>query len=275
MSQAQPVTPALNPAEAYEQYFVPAMFEPGAHALLERAVPQPGERVLDVACGTGIVARNVAPIVGPTGSVVGIDINPAMLAVARSTDTVGGAPMQWHEGSAQALPFPAGAFDLVLCQQGLQFFPDRAAALREMRRVVGEGGRVALSVNQRLVDNPIHEALYQLVARHLATTADAIAQPFALGDAGELHALLTTAGWERVDVQQATVRARFPQPARFVQLTILSSAAVLPVFAQMEPAARQSMIERVAHELEPTLRTVIEGNAVTFDIAINVALATA
>ena len=275
MSQAQGMPPSENPAETYERYFVPAMFAPWAQVLLERAAPQPGERVLDVACGTGVVARHVAPQVGPTGAVVALDLNPAMLAVARSVPPAEGAGIVWQEGSALALPFPEADFDLVLCQQGLQFFPDRAAALREMRRVLRPDGRVGLSVNQALQANPVYEALYRAIARHLGTTAPAIASPFALGDADELHALFTAAGFQRVEVAPVTLTVRFPEPARFVQLTVLSSAAVLPVFAQMDPAARTALVKAVARELEPTLRSHIDGDTVAFPMAAHIGLADA
>src|SRR4051794_35688658 len=130
MNEPQPSTPA----EMYERYFVPAMFRPWARVLLEHAVPQAGERVLDVACGTGVVAREAAPLVGPLGQVVGVDMSSAMLAVASSLPVPAGAPISWQEGSALALPCEDGAFDIVLCQHGLPFFPQRAPAAREMRR---------------------------------------------------------------------------------------------------------------------------------------------
>src|SRR4030095_3648080 len=122
-----------NPAEVYERYFGPALFTPWARALLEYAVPQTGERVLDVACGTGIVTRHVAPMVGAAGRVVGLDISPAMLAVARALPVPGGATIEWQEGNALTLALPDAAFDLVLWHQGLQFFPDRAADTREIQ----------------------------------------------------------------------------------------------------------------------------------------------
>src|SRR5262249_44016318 len=115
--------------------------------VVELAHPRPGERILDVACGTGIVARIAAARVGPAGAVGGVDLNPGMLSVARSvmlTDSRSAAPIQWHEASADKLPLPAESFDIVYCQLGLQFFADRAAALREMRRVLGPEERLAL-----------------------------------------------------------------------------------------------------------------------------------
>jgi SAM-dependent methyltransferase len=132
-------------AETYERHMVPAIFGPWAEDLLALAMPAPGERVLDVACGTGVVARLVAQRVAPTGTVVGLDLNPGMLAVARTLPLPQGE-IQWREGNVSAMPFPDASFDLALCQQGLQFFPDRPAALREVRRVLEPRGRLALSV---------------------------------------------------------------------------------------------------------------------------------
>jgi ubiquinone/menaquinone biosynthesis C-methylase UbiE len=273
MSQAQDRTPSENPAETYERYFVPALFVPWTQVLLEHAAPQPGERVLDVACGTGVVARHVAPLVGPAGAVVALDISPAMIEVARSIPAAEGAPIVWTEGSAVALPYPAGAFDLVLCQQGLQFFPDRATATQEMRRVLGPHGRVALSVWQTLPQNPVHEALDSAIARYLGTTASAMATAFALGDADELRALLTAAGFQRVEVAPVTRTMRFPEPARFVQLMVLASAASVPVFAQMDAVARTALVEAVAREMEPTLRSHIDGDTVAVPLAAHIGLA--
>src|SRR5215471_371474 len=106
--------------ENYERYLVPTIFSPWAAHLVDFAAPQLGERVLDVACGTGIVARLVAGRVGPEGRVIGLDSSPAMLAVARSLSPISGAAVEWSEGSALAIPFPDATFNLVLCQQGLQ-----------------------------------------------------------------------------------------------------------------------------------------------------------
>src|SRR3712207_3990859 len=141
-------------AELYERHLVPAITSLWAADLVERAAPQPGERVLDVACGTGIVARRAAERMG-SGRVVGLDINPGMLAVARALPPGSGPAIEWHEGSVLDMPFPEGSFDVCLCQLGLQFFPDRAAALREMRRVLRTGGRLTLSVFSALEDTAV------------------------------------------------------------------------------------------------------------------------
>src|SRR6266496_1757197 len=114
----------------YERYLVPAITSLWAADLIERAEPRVGDRILDVACGTGIVARLAATRIG-TGEVVGIDLNPGMLGVARSVSLQAGLRIEWREGNVLAMPFGAATFDIVFCQLGLQFFPDRLAALGE------------------------------------------------------------------------------------------------------------------------------------------------
>src|SRR5262249_34449334 len=139
-----------NPAEGYESYMVPTLFGPCAKILLQAADPKPGERVLDVGCGTGIVAREIASRMGATASVTAIDVSANMLAVARAASSREGLTIEWSEGNAEQLPFHDDAFDLVLCQFALMFVADKAVALSEMRRVVTENGRVLISVWQGL-----------------------------------------------------------------------------------------------------------------------------
>jgi ubiquinone/menaquinone biosynthesis C-methylase UbiE len=145
-------------AELYQRYLVPAIASLWAADLIDRAAPRPGERVLDVACGTGVVARLAAERMG-SGRVVGLDINAGMLAAARSLSPGAGPSIEWYEGSALTMPFPDASFDLCLCQLGLQFFPDRPAAMREMFRVLQLGGRVALSVFSAIEHTPVTNAL--------------------------------------------------------------------------------------------------------------------
>jgi SAM-dependent methyltransferase len=136
---------AGNAAQAYEQRLVPAIFAAWAPRVLALAAPAPGQRLLDVACGTGVVAGLAAERLGPAGQVAGLDLNPGMLAVAASRP-VDGAPTGWVQASAGRLPFPDGSFQVICCQAGLQFLPDRPAALAEMARVLAPGGRLAALV---------------------------------------------------------------------------------------------------------------------------------
>jgi ubiquinone/menaquinone biosynthesis C-methylase UbiE len=130
----------------YERHLVPSIFGPWARDLVVAANLRSGERVLDIACGTGIVARTAARNIGSSSSVVGLDLSGPMLAAARSAAAHENVTIEWREGSAVDLPLADAAFDVVFCQQGLQFFPDRAAALSEMYRVLTPGGRLVLSI---------------------------------------------------------------------------------------------------------------------------------
>ena len=132
-------------AEAYERYLASA-FSPWARKLTELAEIREGDRVLDVACGTGIVARHAAERAGAAGAIVGLDLNEDMLRVARSVSAAMRPAIEWRQGNATELPFPDEAFDAVCCEQAIQFFSDPVGALREMRRVMAPGARVAVSV---------------------------------------------------------------------------------------------------------------------------------
>jgi ubiquinone/menaquinone biosynthesis C-methylase UbiE len=261
-------------AETYEQYFVPAMFVPWANILLRHASPQPGERVLDVACGTGIVARLAAPLVGSNGQMVAVDVNPAMLAVARAHPAPSGATIHWQEGNAVALPFPDGTFDLVLCQHGLQFMPDRAGAAREMRRILSSGGRAFAIVFQALARHPVFEALIESAARHLSLPISAVMTPFAFPDGDELRALFVEAGFGKVEVFSESSTVRFPEPERFVPLVFMSAAAAVPIYTQLEMPARKALLQSVCVEVEPTVRKYREAGFVTFPMFVNIARAT-
>jgi len=260
-----------SPAETYDQYFVPAIFVPSTRVLLEYAAPQIGERVLDVACGTGIVARNVAPLVGPGGKVVALDISPDMLSVARAHAAPPGALIDWREGNALALPDER--FDLVLCQQGLQFFSDRAAALAEMRRVLALGGRVVLSVWQAFDLHAVYQALLEATARHLDASVAALAHAWSLGDAQQLHALFDSAGFRRTEISAVSIPVRFPAPERFVELTILGGATTIPAFAKLDAAARSALVERVKQETEGVMQRHREGETVAFSMFAHIAVA--
>lgn len=200
--------------ENYERYFVPAIGAPVAKDLMEIAALRPGERVLDVACGTGVVARLASQLVGADGTVAGLDINPGMLAVARST-TPPDMAIEWHEASAEAMPLPEASFDAVLCQMGLQFMPDKHAALSEMRRVLTPGGRVVLNVPGPTPQ--LFVIMEEELARHIsAEAAGFMSQVFSLHDTAELEQLIDGAGFRDVSVQADTKSLRLPAPEEFL-----------------------------------------------------------
>ncbi len=239
--------------EVYERELVPAVFGVWAPILVELAHPRLGERVVDVACGTGIVARIAAGRVGPTGAVVGVDLNPGMLGVARSTvstDSWSSAPLQWQEASADKLPFPDKSFDIAYCQLGLQFFADRAAALREMHRVLFSEGRLVLMVWRGIRESPGFDALAKSLEQHVGPAAAAIMRaPFGLSNADELAALVRAAGFLDVAIQQRIGTVRFPSVERFVLSYVAGSPLAGPV-SQANDAARGTLITDVRNALE-------------------------
>ena len=261
---------ALQAAERYDSFMVPAMFDPLARLLTEQAALRSGERVLDIACGSGVVARRAAELIGRSGQVAALDLNPAMLKIARRhAAKPASAEIEWHHGSALALPFPDDSFDAVLCQQGLQFFPDRALALSEMRRVLNPGGRVLLLVNGAIERNPLYRHLSGAALRLIGV--DIYAAPFALGDAELLRPLLSGANFERVTVRSATSAVRFPSAREFVQNILLGASAAVPALAALDPAVREELGQRLQTELRDYLNAHTDGEALLDEMAVNIA----
>ena len=243
---------AVSAAERYQRHLVPAMFAPWAPVLADLARLRPGERVLDVACGTGVVARLAAERVGVAGRVLGLDLNAGMLAVARALPPVAGAPTAWCRADALALPLREAACDVVLCQQGLQQVPDGAAALREMRRVLAAPGRLAVSVWGRIERSPGMAALAAALERHVSAAAGANRRaPFALGDAGALCQLVGAAGFRDVTVRAVVGTARFPSPEQFVDAQLASTP--LSTLGALTERARASVVRDVHAALQPYL----------------------
>ncbi|HET9818640.1 MAG TPA: methyltransferase domain-containing protein [Rhodanobacteraceae bacterium] len=224
--------------ENYERYFVPAIGAPAANGLIKLAALCPGERVLDVACGTGVVTRLAARMVAPTGSVAGLDINPGMLAVARST-TPPGVAIDWYEANAEAMPLPDASFDAVLCQMGLQFVPDKHGALSEMRRVLAPGGRLVLNL-----PGPTPQpfaVMAEALARHIgAEAAGFVNHVFSLHDAAELQDLIGSAGFHDVSIQADTATLQLPAPEEFLWQYV-HSTPLAGALAQADDERRASL----------------------------------
>jgi SAM-dependent methyltransferase len=212
-------------------------------------------------------------MVGAQGKVVALDINPAMLAVARALPAPAGAPIAWVEGDVTSLDLPENAFDLVLCQQGVQFFPDRAASVREMRRVLTDGGRVVISVWQALHHHPVYAALFQATARHLGAPIATLDVSFSLRDADELRTLLSDAGFQRIAVTPRSLTMHLPAPERFVQLTVLGAATSIPAFAQLDAAARAALVAAVTNEIQAVAQRYRDGDTLTFPMFTHIAVA--
>ncbi|MFC6488902.1 class I SAM-dependent methyltransferase [Nitratireductor sp. GCM10026969] len=234
-----------TPAENYERFFVPSIGGPVADDLIGVAGLQPGERVLDVACGTGVVTRRAAERVGAGGTVAGLDVNAGMLSVARS-QTPPDVSIEWYETSAESMPFPDEAFDVVLCQMGLQFIPDKQAALREMRRVLVTGGRVFVTVPGP--KPPLFAIMKEALASHIDPKAAAFADlVFSMHDVDELTELMRDAGFLEVDVQARPKTLRLPAPADFLWQYI-HSTPVAQAVAQAGQAKRDALEREVCEQ---------------------------
>jgi ubiquinone/menaquinone biosynthesis C-methylase UbiE len=235
--------------ELYQRYLVPAMTALWAADLVELAALQPGDRVLDAACGTGVVARVAAARVGVIGRVVALDVNPGMLAVARSLPVVAGASVEWREGSVLALSFADDAFDVVLCQFGLQFFADRSAALRELRRVLAPAGRLAVNVFGPIEHNPATNALADALDR-LVDPAASLAKrtEHALADAEELRTLIVGAGFDVVVIRTARQIVRFPSAASYVQIQ-LTATPLATLIDKYQPDARSRLVAALVEDV--------------------------
>ncbi len=242
-----------NAAEAYESFLVPVIFQGLAERLVAAAEIRPGDRVLDVACGTGVVARTAARQVGPEDMVAGVDVNPDMLATARDAARAVTPGIHYRQGDAVDLPFEDGTFDVVLCQQALQFFPDRVAALREMGRVASPGGRVALGILRSLDRHPVYAIFAEALGEHVGSdAAEMMGSPFALGAAEVLRASAREAGLREVTVQVSISEERFPSVADFVHWEAASSPLAAEL-ARLDADQQASLVSRLEHDLSPYL----------------------
>ena len=262
-----------NAALVYEQYLGRSMADPFTRALLKRVGPKRGNRVLDLASGTGSVARSAARLVGTSGRVIALDISPAMLAVGAAISVSSGTRIEWLQGDALNLDFPDQSFDLVLCQQGLQFFTNRNRALREMRRVLMPAGCAGISVWQAPSLHPLYEALFRVIGRHLDAPISTFDVSFSLGDAVELRSLLEAAEFQRITVTPLSLDIRLPSPGLFVQITVTGAATSVPAFIQMDASTRVALVEAVGRELDPVLRPYIQGDELVFSMHTHIALA--
>ena len=247
-------------AAAYEDFLVRWQFRPWTSVLLGEAALRPGERVLDLAAGTGIVAREAAPLVGASGRVVALDLNPAMLALGRGLPAPAGAAIEWLEADATRLPLPDAVFDVVLCQQGLQYFPDRPAAAAEIRRVLAAGGRAVLAVWRPLAHNPVQAALNLAAQRRLGVPP--LATAFGLGEAGEVRGLLEAAGFAEVAVAVRELVVVFPSRVEFVRRMVESLAAVVPELADLGTDGLAALARAIAHDADAALRAHGRGKGI-------------
>jgi ubiquinone/menaquinone biosynthesis C-methylase UbiE len=255
--------------DIYESALVGPLFQPWVEPLLEDVALQPGDRVLDVACGTGIVARMAKDRLGSAGTVVGVDVNAGMLAVARRV-----APsVDWREGDAGALPLREGeAFDVVLCQQGFQFFPDRAAAARQVHRALAKGGRLGASTWRPDEEFPLLRELRAIAERHLGPVAD---RRHSLGDPASLEAILRQAGFQDIRSRQLSRKIRFGDGSIFIRLNAMALLSMSTKAGALDAQGRERLVDAIAGDSAGLLRTHTDEAGFAFEIGTNVILAKA
>ena len=244
-------------AAAYENLHVPAIFRQWAPRVVDAAQIQVGNRVLDVACGTGVLAREAVLHVGGNGFVAGLDANPGMLAVADQL-----APsIEWRVGVAESLPYESESFESVISQFGLMFFQDSAAALSEMKRVLAPGGRTAVAIWESLENSeayPTEVALLERLAGQPA--ADALRAPFVLGDKAALTNMFKDAGFASVEITTHCGTARFPSVRTMVEADLRGWLPVMGV------VLTEGQIENILNEAEGALSQYVTADGtVEFD----------
>jgi SAM-dependent methyltransferase len=233
----------LEVAEFYETAFVPAFFAQWAPILCDAAGVEAGQRVLDVACGTGVVTRTAADRVAPGGTAVGVDLNEAMLTVARRVRP----DIEFRQADAAMLPFHDGSFDTVLSQMALMFFPRRVDSVQEMARVTARGGTVGLLVPAGLDRQEAFARFADMAARHAGAEARSLLGTyFVCGDLGELSSLLRSAGLKVSAARTVDGTYRAPSVDAFVTTEVESTPLVQRISQEAYGRIRADALEVLA-----------------------------
>lgn len=252
-------------ARQYDRRLTPSLFVVWNDHTLDAAHLRPGDQVLDVACGPGELTLNAARQVGPDGQVTGLDLNPGMLAVARSKSTA----INWQEGNAEALPFEEASFDAVVCQFGLMLFPDPVTAVAEMYRVLRPHRHMVVTVFDGLDQQPVYRTLADIYEQVVdPQIGDLLRAPFSMGNPDLLNGLFSSAGIHDTD------RVRLQETARFATLRDLVLADIEGWFPFAGVELSPDQIERVVREVESALSAYQEPDG-TVEFRVSAHLVTA
>ncbi|OWV60963.1 class I SAM-dependent methyltransferase [Mameliella alba] len=261
----------LTFADRYQSILVPVIFRPWAEELVRRAEPGAGEHILDLACGTGVVTRLVSSLAFQPGSLTGCDHSPDMLRVARTLADNAARDVEWVEADAAHLPFPDDRFDLAFCQQALQFFPDKPAALSDLHRVMKPGGRVVFCVQRELDVNPMLRAQAAALDACVGSTAgDAVRAICSLPDGNELRQLFKEAGFRDIEVDPVTLTLHHPDARAFA----IGAMGGMHTGDKLSDLARDGVARAVGIFLDG-LEACFDGTSMTFPHASHVVVAKA
>jgi len=238
--------PDTAAAEAFEKYLVPTIFGPWSRDLVDTAGAKPGNRLLDIGCGTGAAARYAVERVAPGGTVAAIDLNAGMIAHARTLCPPG--DVDWREGDVMALPFGDGAFDIVVGNQVLQFLKDKSGALAEMKRVLAPGGRLVLNVYCNIELCPGHCAVARALEAH-DIDPSGIQNPYSFGDSVVLGDVIQAAGFRDVSVVRRLMEAQFASPKAFVEALAAGGPSARHALEQLDAAGLDQVIKEVGRSL--------------------------
>jgi SAM-dependent methyltransferase len=257
---------------AYRDTLLGPVFRPWARELVRTTQLRQGERLVDVATGPGTVAQAAAAELGVSGHVTACDISPAMLAIARDVPELpGAAPIDYIESPAAPLAVETSSQDVVTCQQGLQFVPDRGAAIAEMWRVLRPGGRVALGVWATIEECPGMAALEHALRDQLGDECAARYRsgPWGLPDGASLGRLLSSGGFTQVEVEKQELLSVFPGGAAQLGASLAASGVASDI-AELSEEERTALSQRITHHLRPF---TVDGGAVEAVLHSNVATA--
>lgn len=253
--------------EMYERWLAGPLFRPWAELTLDEINLAPGDRILDIACGTGIVARVARQRLGEAAAVTAVDLSSDMLAVAR-----GKAPsIDWRQGDAAALPLEDGElFDVVVCQQGFQFFPDKPAAAAQMRRVLTRGGRLAVSTWRSDEENPCFGDLRRVAERRLGPIVDS---RHSFGDGSQLEAVLRNAGFQDVQSRVASLTMHFDAGSPLLRLNTMALAGMSAAGKAMQAEQRMQAVESIISDSASVLEAYTRDSGISFELKTNLVTA--